>query len=63
MGGIAFTEAVRALAPQTTVVWITAHGCYRFKGEAERLDVAACLDKPVRVDRIREAIQGALPIK
>jgi DNA-binding NtrC family response regulator len=63
MGGIAFTEAVRALAPQTTVVWITAHGCHRFRGEADRLDVSACLDKPMRVDRIRETIQEALPIK
>jgi YesN/AraC family two-component response regulator len=60
MGGVAFTEALRALAPQTTVVWITGHGCHRFKREADRLDVAACLDKPMRMDRIREVVSSMI---
>jgi CheY-like chemotaxis protein len=61
MGGVAFTEAVRALDPRTAVVWITAHDCHLFSREAERLGVRSCLDKPVRIEHIRETIRRSLP--
>jgi CheY-like chemotaxis protein len=60
MGGVAFTEAIRDLAPRTIVVWITAYDCYLFESEAERLDVQCCLDKPLRVEQIRETVRQCL---
>jgi DNA-binding NtrC family response regulator len=60
ISGVVLTEAVRALNPDTIVIWITAHGCYRFSREAERLDVRTCLDKPVKMARIRETVCKAL---
>jgi DNA-binding NtrC family response regulator len=60
MDGVALTEAVRALDPDAIVIWITAHGCHQFSKEAERLDVCTCLDKPVKMARIRETVRKAL---
>jgi two-component system response regulator YesN len=60
MSGVALTEAIRALDPQTIVVWITAYGCHPFRREAERLGVYWCLEKPVGMDRIHETVREAL---
>jgi two-component system response regulator HydG len=60
MSGVALTEAVRALDASTTVVWITAYDCFRFRGEADQLGVYSCLDKPVGMDRIGETVREAL---
>jgi len=58
--GVALTEALRAQSPDTIVIWVTAYGCHRFNSEAARLSVYECLEKPLRVADIREAVRKAL---
>lgn len=60
MDGVALTEAIGAQSPDTIVIWVTAHGCHRFNSEAARLSVYQCLEKPLRVADIREAVRKAL---
>lgn len=60
MDGVALTEALRAHDAGAAVVWITAHGCDRFQKDAKRLDVYSCLDKPARMEHIRETVRAAL---
>jgi DNA-binding NtrC family response regulator len=58
--GIALTQAIRDLNSGTVVVWITAYGCAQVSGEAARLSVYECLEKPLRIDEIRRVVQEAL---
>jgi two-component system response regulator HydG len=60
MGGIELTEAIKALNAMTVVVWMTAYGCHRVANEAARLSVYKCLEKPLRVAKIRRVVRGAL---
>lgn len=60
MNGIELVEAMRALDLDTAVVWITAHGCHRLQAESDRLDICTCLDKPLRIGKIRQAALEAL---
>ena len=60
MGGIELTEAIKALNPKTVVIWVTAYGCHRVANEAAQLSVYKCLDKPLRVAKIRRVVREAL---
>lgn len=58
MDGVALTEAIRAVAPETRVIWMTAYG--RRDADAQRLAVQRCLQKPLDIAEIREAALEAL---
>jgi DNA-binding NtrC family response regulator len=58
--GIELSREVRARSPHTAIIWMTAFGSYGVAAEAEELGVDGCLDKPVKIDRIREAVHDAL---
>jgi DNA-binding NtrC family response regulator len=58
--GIELVEEIRARKIDTPVIWITAHGCYNLQAESARLDVYRCLDKPLRIEKIREAARQAM---
>jgi DNA-binding NtrC family response regulator len=58
--GIELTKAIRTLNLETAVVWITAYGCGALKTECEQLEVHRCLDKPLRIGEIRQAVRDAL---
>lgn len=58
MDGVALTEAIRGVAPETRVIWMTAYG--RHDADAQRLAVQRCLQKPLDIAEIREAALEAL---
>jgi DNA-binding NtrC family response regulator len=60
MSGVELTETIRALNPDTTVIWITAYGCYRARDESIRLSVYRCLDKPLEIGELRHVTLEAL---
>ncbi len=60
MTGIGLTERARTLASDMPVLWITACGCQRVLGEGASLGVYCCMDKPVEIRQIQEAVQSAL---
>jgi DNA-binding NtrC family response regulator len=60
MDGFELTERVRALDSKTKVIWVTAYGCYKAADQAGRLCVHCCLDKPLRISKVREAAIEAL---
>jgi two-component system response regulator HydG len=60
MDGVELTKAVRALEPQVIVVWMTAFGCHKVARTAAELSVYTCLNKPVRIGKIRQVIRQAL---
>mgnify|MGYP006293161335 CR=1 FL=1 len=60
IGGVALVEAIRALGLETAVVWMTAFGSQALHDDRQRLDVHACLDKPVKVNEIRQAALDAM---
>lgn len=60
--GIELAEAIRAQNANTALIWITAYGCHKLRGERSRLRVHGCLDKPLRIDQIRQAALEALEI-
>ena len=62
LDGIALTEAVRKLAHDPVVIWITAHGCHEVNAAAARLNVYRCLDKPLEISEIREVTREALRV-
>lgn len=62
MNGIELTEAIRALDPSATVIWITAYGSHEVRDEATRLGVCDCLDKPLEIAEIRQAVRDALQV-
>jgi DNA-binding NtrC family response regulator len=60
LDGIELSRQVRARSPDTAIIWMTAFGSYSVAAEAEELRVDSCLDKPVKIDRVREAVRDAL---
>ena len=58
--GVELTEAIKSSNAEATVIWITAYGCHEFADEATRLSVYDCLEKPLKVGRIRHIVQEAL---
>ncbi len=59
MDGVELTEAIEGLHSDTAVIWITAHGRHRFQADGERLHVYRCLEKPIRIAEIRQAVVDA----
>mgnify|MGYP001225599899 CR=1 FL=1 len=60
MDGVALTEAIRELCPDTIVIWMTAYGCGSLMDAAARLMVYGCLEKPVEVAEILRMARKAL---
>jgi DNA-binding NtrC family response regulator len=60
MDGIELTEAIKALSPNTAVIWITAYGCLAVVSQAVRLGVLTCRDKPIEVHEILRMARDAL---
>lgn len=58
--GIELVERLRASGSDTEVIWITAFGCDGLEEECNRLNVYRCLDKPLRIGGIRQAVKDAL---
>ena len=58
--GVALTEAARRLSDGMPILWITAYGCHNVCREGAELGVVCCLDKPVEIRQIREAVRAAL---
>lgn len=59
VSGVALSETIRSLSADAILIWMTAYGCHRFAEDASRLDVHCCLDKPFRIDKIRQVVQRA----
>jgi DNA-binding NtrC family response regulator len=57
--GVDVTGTIKSLHPDTVVIWITARGCQRFRVNGNRLDVFRCLEKPVEIAEIRQAVLDA----
>lgn len=58
--GVTLVKAIRSNKTPTAVIWMTAYGCDQLRAAGERLDVYRCLDKPLRIDVIRQAALEAL---
>lgn len=60
MGGIALTRALKALSPQTVIIWFTYHESRAVAVEASNLGVYRCLQKPMWIADIRQVVREAL---
>ncbi len=60
MNGIKLVETMRASDINTEVIWIAAYGCHKLEAIRQQLDVCRCLDKPLRIGDIRQAVLDAL---
>lgn len=58
--GVTLVEAIRSKKTPTAVIWMTAYGCDRLRAVGESLGVYRCLDKPLRIDVIRQTALEAL---
>ena len=59
MDGVELTRAIKDLYPDIVVIWITAHGRHRFQSNGKQLRVHQCLEKPIRITDIRQAVVNA----
>ena len=59
--GIALVEIMRDFGMDTPVIWISAYGCKSLQPDCKRLNVLQCLEKPLRIEEIRQAALQALP--
>jgi CheY-like chemotaxis protein len=60
MDGVELTRAIRAFDPGAAVIWITAYDSHEVRDETVRLAVYDCLDKPLEIAEIRQAVRDAL---
>ena len=60
MDGIQLTEAIRANAANTVVIWMTAHSCQGVAADAKRLGVTICVQKPLEPGAVRRLVLIAL---
>jgi DNA-binding NtrC family response regulator len=63
LDGIELAGAIRDINAKTLLIWISAYGCHRLAKEFARLDIYRCLDKPLRIDVIRQTVQEAFKSK
>jgi CheY-like chemotaxis protein len=63
MNGVELTEKVRTLMPDVPVIWITAHGCQRFRQQARDLRIFRCLNKPLEISEIRQVAREAMEVE
>ncbi len=62
MDGIQLTEALRTIAPQTPVIWMTGFGNAAIREAARRMEVQYFLAKPLDIADIRQIAREALDI-
>jgi DNA-binding NtrC family response regulator len=60
--GIGLTKVFLEENPDGQVIWLTAHGCHRVRDAAEYLDIYQCMNKPLEIDKIRQAVRRALTV-
>lgn len=60
IGGVELARAVKASAPDTDIIWITAYGCHNVAEECAQLGILVCLDKPLEIQEIRRTVKEAL---
>lgn len=60
IGGVDLTRRVVDDGRNILVIWITAYGCHQVSEEAKALDIFKCLNKPLKVGKIREIARAAL---
>jgi DNA-binding NtrC family response regulator len=60
MDGMELTEAIKTQRPDTVVIWMTAFGNCWLRKKAERSSVYRCLEKPLKIAQIRDAVLEAL---
>ena len=58
--GVTLTKHLIEAGWEIPVIWMTAYGCHRVRSKAEALNVYCCLDKPLRIDQIRDVVRAAL---
>lgn len=63
VNGIKLVETIRASDLNTEVIWIAAYGCHKLEAVRKQLNVYRCLDKPLRIEEIRQAVLDALQDK
>ena len=63
LNGIGLARSIREINAQTALIWITAYGCHRLLEERDGLAVFCCLNKPLRIGEIRQAVQEAIQNK
>ena len=60
MDGVELVDAIRTLDQDTAVIWITAFSSQQLQKDCSRLKVNQCLDKPLRINEIRQAALQAM---
>ena len=60
MNGVELVEAVRSQQIKTAIIMITAYGCKNLQPDCVRLRIYHCLDKPIRIENIRQVVRDAL---
>jgi two-component system alkaline phosphatase synthesis response regulator PhoP len=60
LSGIELTEEIRGSSLCARVMWITAYGCEHVREQCKRLSVDGCLDKPLGIQEIRQAVAEIL---
>ena len=56
MNGIELTEAIRQTKADTKIIWITAYECRYLQPERIKFKVFRCIDKPLRIEAIRQTV-------
>jgi two-component system response regulator HydG len=62
MGGLQLTNTIKALAPDTRVILMTAYNSHELEAEARRLSVYGYLTKPFPIEEIKRITREALQI-
>lgn len=62
MDGLQLTTAVKAYAPATCVVLVTAYPTHTLFDEAKALGVDFCLTKPINVDMLERIVRTTLQV-
>lgn len=60
MDGVELVDAVRNFDQDIAVIWITAFNTRQLRDDCSRLKVNHCLDKPLRINEIRQAALQAM---
>lgn len=60
VNGIKLVEVIRASKVSMEIIWIAAYGCHKLEAVRQQLNVHRCLDKPLRIGEIRQAVLDAL---
>ena len=58
--GVDLTEEIARRHGDTPVIWMTAYGCHRVRADMRRLCPMDCLEKPLEIQEIRQAVAQAL---